>query len=141
MTRARIFPVILALCAVAVIACGGSSGRSSPATQTGKAGDMTVTFASESDPPKAGDNSFVVTVKQADGTPVTDGRVTAVFSMPAMPTMNMPAMRTEAALMPKGDGIYRGTGQLSMSGTWNVSIAITRDGRDLGSAAFSVVAK
>jgi hypothetical protein len=141
MTRARTGPAVLLLWAVSIAACGGPPGGSSPAAQTGKAGDMTVTFASESDPPKSGDNGFVVTLEQPDGTPVTDGTVTAVFSMPAMPSMNMPAMRTEAVLRSQGDGVYRGTGQLSMSGTWNVSIAVARDGHDIGSAAFSVVAK
>ena len=102
---------------------------------------MTVTFLSAPDPPKSGDNSFLVTVKQPDGTPVTDGQVKVVFSMPAMPSMNMPAMLTEAALSPQGSGTYRGTGQLSMSGTWNVEISVSRNGVDLGSAKFSVVAK
>jgi hypothetical protein len=102
---------------------------------------VNVTFASEPDPPKAGDNSFLVTVKQPDGTPVTDGTVTAVFSMPAMPSMNMPAMRSDAALAHQGAGTYRGTGQLSMSGTWNVTVSVARNGQELGSARFSVVAK
>jgi len=140
MTRARMWSVVLVCCAVAIAACGSSPSTSSPA-QTGKAGEMTVTFASEPNPPQSGDNAFVVTVKQPDGAPVTDGTVTAVFSMPAMPSMNMPAMRTEAALMPEGNGVYRGTGQISMSGTWTVTVAVARNGRNVGSAAFSVVAK
>ena len=135
-------PAVLVLCAVLASSCGGTqSASSSSSVQTGKAGDMTVTFLSAPDPPKSGDNSFLVTVKQPDGTPVTDGQVKVVFSMPAMPSMNMPPMRTEAALSPQGSGTYRGTGQLSMSGTWNVEISVSRNGADLGSAKFSVVAK
>jgi hypothetical protein len=114
-----------------------ASGQSQLAS-TGKAN---VTFRSEPDPPRSGDNSFFVTVTLADGTPVTDGTVKAVFSMPAMPSMNMPAMRSEAALEPLGGGGYRGTGQLSMGGTWNVDVSISRNGDDLGRAKFSVVAK
>jgi hypothetical protein len=102
---------------------------------------MTVTFASEPDPPKSGDNAFVVTVKQPDGSPLADGAVRAVFSMPAMPSMNMPAMRSETALTQQGPGTYRGNGQLSMSGTWNVDISVSRNGQDVGTAKFSVVAK
>ena len=116
-------PAVLVLFAVLASSCGGTqSASSSSSVQTGKAGDMTVTFLSAPDPPKSGDNSFLVTVKQPDGTPVTDGQVKAVFSMPAMPSMNMPAMRSEAALSPQGSGVYRGNGQLGMSGTWNVEI-------------------
>ena len=61
--------------------------------------------------------------------------------MPAMPSMNMPAMRSDAPLSPQGGGVYRGTGQLSMSGTWNVDVAISRKATGLGRAKFSVVAK
>lgn len=117
------------------------AGATPAATQSIAAGQVTVTFATEPDPPKAGDNSVVVTVKQPDGTPVTDGSVTAVFSMPAMPSMNMPAMRSEAMLAHQGGGTYRGTGQLSMSGTWNVTVSVSRSGQELGSARLSVVAK
>jgi len=133
----KVAPAAVALFAVLASSCGTTS---SPA-QTGKAGDMTVTFASEPDPPKSGDNSFVVTVKQPDGSPLADGTVKAVFSMPAMPSMNMPAMRADAALTPQGSGVYRGTGQLGMAGTWNVEVSVARGGQDVGTAKFSVVAK
>ena len=36
---------------------------------------------SEPDPPKSGDNTIEVTVRQPDGSPITDAAVTAVFSM------------------------------------------------------------
>jgi len=133
--------------AVVVALIGASCGQrpdktpASGAVQSASIGQTTVTFSSEPDPPKAGDNGFLVTVKQADGTPITDARVMAVFSMPAMPSMNMPAMRSEATLEHQGAGVYRGMGQLSMSGTWNVAVSVSRGGQDLGSARFSVVAK
>jgi hypothetical protein len=137
----KVVPAALVLFAVLGSSCGGSTGPASSTAQTGKADDMTVTFASEPDPPKSGDNSFTVTVKQADGSPLADGTVKAVFLMPAMPSMNMPAMRADAPLTAQGGGVYRGTGQLSMSGTWNVDITVARNGQDVGTAKFSVVAK
>jgi hypothetical protein len=137
----KVAPAAVVLLAVLASSCGGSSSTGSSSVQTGKAGEMTVTFVSDPNPPKSGDNSFLVTVKQPDGSPFTDGSVKAVFSMPAMPAMNMPAMRAEAALTPQGDGVYRGAGQLSMSGTWNVEIAVSRNGQDVGTAKFSIVAK
>jgi hypothetical protein len=72
---------------------------------------------------------------------VTDVAVTAVFSMPAMPAMNMPAMRSETTLTHVDGGRYRGTGQLSMAGTWNVTITATRAGEPVGRRRFSIVAK
>jgi YtkA-like len=102
---------------------------------------VTIDFRSEPDPPKSGDNTIEVTVRQPDGTPVTDAAVTAVFLMPAMPAMNMPAMRSETKLTHVEGGLYRGMGQLSMAGTWNVTVTATREGEPLGRRSFSVVAK
>jgi hypothetical protein len=103
--------------------------------------DLAIEFRSEPDPPEAGDNTFEVTVKQPDGSPVTDATVRTVFSMPAMPSMNMPAMRSTATLAHEASGRYRGTGQLSMGGTWNVTVTVSRGPEELGSKKFSVVAK
>lgn len=116
--------------------------QSTPAAQPSAATsqDLAIDFRSEPDPPKAGDGTFEVTVKQPDGSPVTDATVTTVFSMPAMPSMNMPAMRTETTLAHAGSGRYRGTGQLTMSGTWNVTVTVSRGSEELGRKNFSVVA-
>ena len=107
-------------------------------TTTGEG--MDIGFRSESAPPTAGDNLFEVTVTK-DGAPVSDATVTAVFSMPAMPSMNMPEMRSTATLAPDGEGRYRGTGRLSMAGTWNVRVTVTRDSKELGTKSLSIVAK
>lgn len=115
---------------------------STPATQTAPAGQgLVIAFQSEPDPPASGDNTFEVVVTQPDGSPVTDASVEAVFSMPAMPAMNMPAMRSTAALAHQGAGRYRGTGQLSMSGTWNVIVTASRGAEELGRRNLSVIAK
>lgn len=107
-------------------------------TTTGEG--MVIEFRSESDPPTSGNNTFEVTVRK-DGTAVTDATVTVTFSMPAMPTMNMPAMSTDVTLTHAGEGTYRGAIQLSMAGTWTVAINATRAGAELGTQRFSVVAK
>ena len=144
---------LLVVCATG--ACGGrqdsdsTSGTSwpPPATHAPQAqgvnsgSSVAITYRSEPDPPRRGDNVVEVTVKQPDGSPVTDAGVTAVFSMPAMPSMNMPAMRTDATLTHSGGGTYRGTGRLTMSGTWNVTVNVARAGTQLGVGRFSVVAK
>jgi nitrogen fixation protein FixH len=109
-----------------------------PGTTTGEG--LAIEFRSESNPPTSGDNTFDVTVRRG-GAPVTDATVTAAFSMPAMPSMNMPEMHGTATLAPQGEGRYRGTGQLSMAGTWNVVITVSRGTEDLGSHRLSLVAK
>jgi nitrogen fixation protein FixH len=102
---------------------------------------VAIDFTSDPDPPKTGDNTIEVTVTQSNGTPIADAVVTVMFLMPAMPAMNMPAMRAEAKLTHVEGGRYQGMGQLSMSGTWNVTVTATRDGEPIGRRSFSIVAK
>jgi len=129
---------------VATSACTGESDSRAPATvvQTVTSAEgLNIRYQSRPDPPESGSNTIEVSVTDRNGAPVTDATVTVVFSMPPMPAMNMPAMRSEAALSPQGSGVYRGNGLLSMSGTWNVEIAVSRNGQDVGTAKFSVIAK
>jgi nitrogen fixation protein FixH len=124
------------------LGCGqgqAPAGNSVPAATSTEG--VTIDFSSEPDPPKSGDNTIEVTVRQPDGTAITDAVVTAVFSMPAMPAMNMPAMRAEAKLTHVERGRYQGMGQLAMAGTWNVTVTATRDGEPIGRRSFSIVAK
>lgn len=107
-------------------------------TTTGEGVDIGFRF--ESAPPTSGDNLFEVTVRK-DGAPVPDAAVTAVFSMPAMPSMNMPEMRSTATLAPAGDGRYRGAARLSMAGTWNIRVSVVHDSQELGTRSLSIVAK
>lgn len=58
-----------------------------------------------------------------------------------MPSMNMPAMRSNADLTHATGGRYRGTGQLSMGGTWNVTVTVSRGREELGTKSFSLIAR
>ena len=122
---------------------GAQPNAPSTAVQTTDSGGqgLGIQFQSKPDPPQSGSNAIEVSVTDRNGAPVTDATVTAVFSMPAMPAMNMPAMRSDAPLTHAGNGTYRGTGQLSMGGTWNVNVTVSRGTETLGTSRFSVVAK
>lgn len=138
-----------------VIASGLGVGACSPAEQSGQEtpttaastagttqGGLNISLVSRPDPPETGnDNAVEVSVKQPDGTPVTDADVVAVLSMPAMPSMNMPAMRTEAPLEHEGSGVYTGPVQVLMAGTWNVAINVSRGGQQVASRNLSIIAK
>jgi RND family efflux transporter MFP subunit len=100
-----------------------------------------ITFRTVPDPPKTGENQLEATVKDAAGKPIDDAEVNVQFYMPAMPTMNMPAMRSEAKLSPAGGGVYRGTGQVMMAGRWDTTITVTRGGQRLGTKQLRVVAR
>ena len=102
---------------------------------------LDITFRSQPDPPKTGESLFEVVVKDSSGQPVTDADVSVQLFMPAMPTMNMPAMRNEAKLPHVGAGVYRGPGQLMMGGRWDVTVTVGKGGQQLGRKQLAIVAR
>ena len=125
------------------VAASGQAGAgeaiSGEAASTDPQG-LSITFRTL-DSPIAGDNKVEAVVKNADGTPVTDATVSVTFRMPAMPTMNMPEMHSTTPLVHEADGRYVGTGQLEMTGSWNVTVSVARNGAPIGSQRFSLLAK
>ena len=143
--RTATFASVLAA-AIWLVGCGQGTAPAGDASAgtvipPGEVSDgLVVTLGTEPNPPEKGDNAIRVTVTRSDGSPVSAGTVTAVFSMPAMPSMNMPEMRSDAALQHEGGGRYQGTGQLSMSGTWHVTIRVV-EGDKVATRQTSIVAK
>ncbi|MDA8124212.1 MAG: FixH family protein [Deltaproteobacteria bacterium] len=91
-----------------------------------KAGDYSVEIKMEKDPPVVGTNRFEIAVTDKDGKAVADAKVQVVASMPAMP--GMPAMENKADAKLDG-GKYKGKVEISMGGSWNMSVRITKDGK------------
>jgi RND family efflux transporter MFP subunit len=118
---------------------GYESSATPPATAA-PAGTQ-ITFRTVPDPPKTGDNQLEATVKDAQGNPIDDAEVTVQFFMPAMPTMNMPAMKSDARLAPAGGGVYRGSGQVMMAGRWDATVTVVRGGQRLGTKQLPIVAR
>lgn len=102
---------------------------------------LEIAFRPQPDPPRIGDSTFEVTVKDPAKGPVTDADVSVTLFMPAMPTMNMPAMRNETKLTHAGNGVYRGPGQMLMAGRWEATVTVTRSGQRIGSKQFAVTAR
>jgi nitrogen fixation protein FixH len=100
-----------------------------------------ITFRSTSEPARTGENVFEVTVKDPSGQPLADADVVVQLFMPAMPTMNMPAMRSEVKLAPAGAGLYRGPALVAMGGRWEVTVTVTKAGQRVGSKQFALVAR
>jgi hypothetical protein len=111
------------------------------AASASPAAQLDITFRSIPDPPKAGDNQLEVVVKGPTGKPIDDAQVDVQFFMPAMPTMNMPAMRNSVTLSPMGGGAYRGTGQVMMAGTWSVTVSVKQGGKEIGRTKVNLTAK
>ena len=132
--------VLIALtCVAALIGCGGAD-EPSPAFQSTTTGNAEIAFTSDPVTPTIGQNTFEVRVTEA-GAPVNDAQVSVEFFMPAMPSMNMAERRNRSDLQPAGDGTYRGTGQVMMSGNWEVTVRATRNGQEIGTRSFPVTAR
>jgi nitrogen fixation protein FixH len=126
----------VAVMAAVVIAVGCGAGNEQPASENA----VDITFKTDPDPVRTGENTFEVTLMQ-DGKPVADAMVTTEFFMAAMPSMNMPEMRTKAELTHAGNGMYRGKGQVMMAGDWDVTVMAMRGGQAIGSRKITVTAK
>lgn len=114
---------------------GASAAASAPAAA------LDITFRPVSDPPTTGENTFEVTLKDASGQPVTDAEVSVRLFMPAMPTMNMPAIQNEAALVHTASGVYRGASQVFIGGRWDVTVTARKGAQELGRKQFVLVAR
>ncbi len=93
------------------------------------------------DPPRAAANQFEVTLRDPLGSHVDDAYVSLQLAMPAMPSMNMPAMRSAVRLTAAGGGVYRGTGDITMAGRWETTVTAMRGGVRLGTRQLVLVAR
>jgi len=123
----------------------GLQNYEAPSTSAGStaaaaASAIDIVFRAQPDPPRTGESTFEVSLKDESGRPVTDVDVSVLQFMPAMPTMNMPAMRSETTLPPVGGGVYRGPAQVLIAGRWDVTVTVTRSGRQIGRKQFAMTA-
>lgn len=99
-----------------------------------------VTFSTEPSPAQKGSNSVRVKLTDAAGKPISGADVTVTFFMAAMPSMNMPAMKTSIKTTDKGDGTYEGKGDLASGGMWQVTISAKQNGQTIATRKLTVKA-
>jgi RND family efflux transporter MFP subunit len=117
---------------------GGSkefaANQGAPAAASGKgatdASAAKIDFHAENNPLKAGeDNVFHASLTGADGKAITDAHVTVTLTMPAMPSMGMPEMKSSFELpWAASQQMYVGKGQPGMSGSWSVTVEARKNG-------------
>ena len=145
MTRISTALGAIAVVGALTVGCGGdsqqnSSDRGAPAASAATgAQNVEVTFKSEPDPPRMGENTFEVMV-MSENQPVTDADVSVEFFMPAMPAMKMAEMRNSIPLKHEGGGRYRGAGNVMMAGSWDATVSVKRSGQEIGSRKLQVTA-
>ena len=112
-----------------------------PAGGAAAVAGLQIELTTEPSPPRAGMTAFIVSVRDAAGQPVTDAEVTVRLFMPPMPSMNMPAMRSEGTLSNAGAGQYRGTVDVLMSGRWDATVTVSQGGVRIGTRQVTMVAR
>lgn len=134
------FPASGAAIALAImIAAPLQAAAAAQQPAAGKKPTVDIMLTSKPSPPKTGDNTFEVMVKDATGKPITDAEVTAMFYMAAMGAM--PEMKNNVPLKHQKEGRYVGTGQVMMAGKWDVTVMVKRAGKEIGSKKFPVTAQ
>ena len=116
-------------------------GNTAPASGTGAGSSQSsigvvVLLHTEPAPPRNGKNDFEVTVKDAAGKPITDADVSLTLVMTAMA-----GMESTVKLASVGNGAYKGSGTIAMSGDCDVTVTATRKGQPLVSKMMRLSAK
>lgn len=119
---------------VLMIVVGGVSAAS-------QKGSASVTVMTTPNPLGLGQNRFDVTVKDAQGQPVTNAEVALSLVMPPDPKTKHPEMRTEGTLNNVGGGKYSGVAMVTMAGSWAVTAIASRNGKPIGQAKATLTAQ
>src|SRR6185295_1808401 len=107
----------------------------------GEPSALRVTMQTEPELPRVGVNSFEVKAFDPSGAAIADADISLILSMPAMPSMNMPAMHSTMALKANGSGTYTGAGPISMAGRWDVTVIVRRHNQPPGSTKTTLIVR
>jgi hypothetical protein len=100
-----------------------------------------ITLRTEPNPAKGSqENTFHLNVADAKGKPVSDAAVKLTLDMPAMPEMNMAAMKVSPVVAWNGSD-YSGKANLPSAGLWNVTIQVLMQDRVVASKKTHLAAK
>lgn len=107
-----------------------SSANASAGAQNKNSAQNTIELHAASGKFKVGeDNTVSVKLADAQGKSITDAQVTLTLEMPAMPSMNMPEMKSNVALAWSASAqAYVGKAQPGMMGGWNLFVVARRNG-------------
>ena len=132
MSRTRLRLIALGV-AVTLAGCSRPSAPAAPASQT--VGGLTITLTA-SPPPHTGDNTFVVTIRDAaTQAPVGNANVTAT---PEMLSPRLPGTPTSGRS--QGNGVYNVPVRLGVATNYNVALHVERTGQPAADVSFPIEA-
>jgi hypothetical protein len=124
-SRVRLAFVIMALAVTAVV-IGPENAAAGPGLP--RTYDIKLTKPAPAALTK-GANELEILVKAPSGKPVENADVSIELVMPR--TATMAEMRKEFKLRAAGQGIYTGTGDITMAGKWKAIITVNQEGKQL----------
>src|ERR1700676_145169 len=135
---------VLSVVAIALLLLGTEMGHSlvvraqdnASATQKRSA----IALTTDPSPAQKGSNTIRVKLTDPAGKPVAGAQVTVTFFMEAMPTMNMPEMKTVIKGADKGGGMYEGKGDLGSGGMWQVTVTAQQNGQTIATKKLTIKA-
>lgn len=117
-----IFVSMLVTLAVVLVACGSSAA---PTTAPVSAGQGSIKVETNPSPAVVGDVELILTVTDANGTPLEGATVNVSADHPSMAGMGMNGLATE-----QGGGKYSIKANFSDPGDWKLSVQVTKDSLD-----------
>jgi nitrogen fixation protein FixH len=134
--------LVLSVASMAILLLGTEMSHSLVARAQDNATQKKTAIAVTTDPSPAQKGSNTLRVKLTDpaGKPIAGAQVTVTFFMEAMPTMNMPEMKTVIKGADKGGGMYEGKGDLGSGGMWQVTVTAQQHGQIIATKKLTVKA-
>lgn len=127
------FPLIVLGVVVTLVGCSHPAAPAAPASQT--VGGLSITL-SASPPPHTGDNTLVVTLRDAaTQAPIGNANVTAT---PEMLSPRLPGTPTSGRS--QGNGVYNVPIRLGVATNYNVALHVERTGQPPADVSFPVEA-
>jgi hypothetical protein len=103
--------------------------------------DYKITVHTEPNPAKGSqENTFHLSVADANGKSVSDAKIKITLDMPAMPEMNMAAMKVSPIVAWNGSD-YSGKANIPSAGMWNVTIQVLKQNVVIASKKIQLMAK
>ncbi|MBG56928.1 MAG: efflux transporter periplasmic adaptor subunit [Porticoccus sp.] len=114
----------------------GSGGTANADGLPYRSGPYRLDVSIEPTTPRVGENTLSVVLRNADGDPLDNADIRAVAEMPAMGAM--PAMQAPAEMVQVELGLYRGTFEPSMEGSWPLALRIQAPGMPARQISFDL---
>lgn len=122
--RKLFFISLLVLLAGVLTACGGSAEPAAPA-DSGSTGEVNIVVETNPTPAAMGDMELILTITDAQGNPIEGATVDVAVDHTDMSGMGMSGVATD-----QGSGKYSINANFNMSGSWQLTVYVRKDGLD-----------